>query len=230
MNLENQESTLTNKNDIDPSIDPKVLIEQDDEDTGRIAAAETSDGSITIETNQDAGIMKTHKRDKELIEGLPVIGAEAENETRDKLEEADSLHGLPSGALNGAFSEAVRDMDGDKEQAIDALADKAGTEAMTEDISRRATEFAKDKFPLASQELIEKFSQKAVDKFKDELEKKSVQQQSKQEQDLQDLIDGLDTQDSTIEETLADLKEKPTADDSENIDTNNPKISGFSNF
>ena len=189
------------EHEIDPTIDPNKLIVQEGEDKGRVNAFETEQGTALT----DDGEIKPGVEASEqpyTVEGLPVIGAEAEDKMRDNLAEANSRP--PVGALADPFSEALRDMGGDKDKAVEAMADKAGTEAMAAEVSRRASELAKKQFPFASQELVDQFGQKAADKFKSELESENAEKKAQDDQGVQGLMDSLDSPDKKLSEVVPD--------------------------
>ncbi len=191
---------LTDKSYIDPSIDPKVLIEQEGENVGRISAAETSVGETTTDSDSQPGVQQ-HIEQGETVEGLPVIGAEAENYHRD-----DGY--MPSRDDMEDFKERSKDSSDNlfgkvpgettPEQMADILHDNAGTEAMALDVKSRAVELAKKQFPLASQELIDQFGQKASEKFVTELESKNAEKKAEHNKGVQALIDSLDSPDTPL--------------------------------
>lgn len=180
-----QEPDLTDKSDIDPSIDPKVLVGQNGDDAGQISAAETSVGETAVDPPESHPGLGTDERPGEIIEGLPVIGAEAENEIRDTFAEGGILHGFHPGRLNDAPSWARRDSDMGKDndkaveaKAIEALADADGTEAMAKEVRSRAEGIAKARAVAEagkppSDEKVKEYADLIEASFRSELEKKS---------------------------------------------------------
>ncbi len=205
-----EQDLAVNTNDTDPSIDSDKLIDK----TGQIAAPEISVGETTVGSEANQG--GSYIEQGEFVEGLPVIGAEAENKMHDALtysEEGPMTGTTFNGGmeLKPAFDEAKRDMGGDKEKAIDAMADKAGTEAMAKRVSERAVKFAKEKYPLASDEKVDMFANTIAEKFKSTMEAKQAEEKDKQEQELQDLTDKIEsgTPPSEIDSSLDPEHIKP---------------------
>ena len=194
-----QEPDLTDKSDIDPSIDPKGLIEQNGENAGRIAATETSVGETTVGTEADQG--GPHIEQGEIVEGLAVIGAEAENQFRDFIKNPEDSEYSISKEQEEQLNEEHAKLreDGKSEVEIEEiLSDKAGTETMATEVKSRAEKLAKEKFPLASPELVEQFAQKASEKFKAELETKNAEKKAEHDKGVQAMIDSLDSPDTPL--------------------------------
>ena len=221
------------ENEIDPSIKLENLVVQDGEDKGRINAFETEQGTAVEMIKNDANkfepVPVPNLSDSEqpyTVEGLPVIGAEAENAHRDegyipsksdveefKKRSKDSSESI----LYGKVPEETN-----PEQMAEILHDLAGTEAMAEEAKRKAIEFAKKQFPFASPEKIEEFGQKAVDKFKAELESENAEKKAQHDQGVQELIDSLNSPDKKLSEVVPDVPETPT-EISEYIDSSKPE-------
>ncbi|MCX6728775.1 MAG: hypothetical protein NTV39_03335 [Candidatus Saccharibacteria bacterium] len=109
-----QEQQPVDTPNIDPSIDPKILVEQYGDDAGRVAAAETSPGTI-IESDDPARIGQP----SEVVDGLPPIGAEGQARGMERELKNASEEDLKSGVS-------------------EAFADWNGNTAMTAEVSRRA--------------------------------------------------------------------------------------------
>lgn len=114
MNPEQTTTPQPNNGNLDPSIDPNVLVEQEGEDKGRIAAAETVPGTI-IESDDPDKIGTPH----DTITGIPVIGAEAHDRNR-TLDRSVA----PQSEIDSGVS--------------DAFADWAGNTAMATEVGNRA--------------------------------------------------------------------------------------------
>ena len=184
------EPNLTDKNDTDPSINPTNLIVQGGLDDGRIEKAETTPGETREVYNErltkylEDEPIRAHSH--EMTAGLPVIGAEAEKAVREDPEHAANTSMLTKEERESQY-------------------DEAGTEAMAAEVKNRAIELVKKQFPLASQELIDQFAQKASDKFKAELESKNAEKKAEHDKGVQAMIDSLDSPDSPFKALSEDL-------------------------
>ncbi len=182
-----QEPKLSDKSyvDIDPSIDPKNLVIQEGKDKGIINAFDTERGtSLTDSGEIKAGVEASEQ--PYTIEGLPLIGAEAEEKARNEIKEI----GEPA-----HYPEHTRPFEPGE---MEAYVDKQGTEAMAAEVKNRAVELAKKQFPFASQELVDQFGQKAADKFKAELELKNAEKKVEHDKGVQTMIDSLDSPDTPL--------------------------------
>jgi hypothetical protein len=212
-----QEPDLTDKNDIDPSIDPKVLVEQEGPNAGTIAPVETGTGIMQMYDKQEDGT-KTPNGEMQVrtIEGLPVVGAYAERENRDNSHNynfsAEDMRTLaerakdPSDHLFGKVTDETT-----PEEMTEILHDDKGTEAMATEVASRAVELAKKQFPFASQELIDQFGQKAAEKFKAELESKNAEKKAEHNKGVQDLIDSLDSPDTALSAVVPEDESEATS-------------------
>ncbi|MEI6850476.1 MAG: hypothetical protein WCK26_00750 [Candidatus Saccharibacteria bacterium] len=177
---------------LDPSVDPNQLIIQQGEYTGAIPAVETSTGQIKSDDIST---------DHDFIEGLPVIGAVAENESRDTLTPAvvEELHRVDESDTEHFTEDQQKMVDGiitaEKSMpddiiptdatVIDAYHDKAGVDAMATEVGVRAEALLDDE---TSQKLKDQVREAAEARFRAELVAKEVEKQAaaKQKQEAAD--------------------------------------------
>lgn len=150
--------------ELDKSIGPNVLVVQQGEDVGRIAAAEHIDAKQVYIPTTDGMAGGEYIPPAQTIGGLPVIGAEAENAARNS---------------TGFFS--------DNKETNEQFADTAGIEAMVTEVGRRA----RDMVPNASENLKEALRIAAENNFRSELETKKNEKQAVADAEAQALIDRL---------------------------------------
>ena len=176
---EEQEPHISTETGTDPSIDSQVLIEHEGPNVGTIAASETSEG------------IKAHWYSAEktpAIEGLPVIGATAEDLYRTNAAEGDNPM---------------------SPRSIEINAERYGEDTMVTEVSNRAKELARQQFPLASERLIDQFAEKAASKFKSELEAKHTETVAEHDRGVQGLINSLDSPETPLSKVLPNI---PAAD------------------
>jgi hypothetical protein len=171
---------------LDKSINPEVLVIQQGEDAGRIADVERGRGRTRFEGGAETN-------NKEMIEGLPVVGAEEEARVRE-LSRDEQFQEIKPGFVAEQWSEMSKK---DKEPYFD----KAGEEAMAAEVSRRAMELV----PNASKELQEAIGKQAAENFKAELETKKNEKQAAADAEAQALLDRLKGG-TPISEVLPDLR------------------------
>lgn len=150
------------------SFDPKQLIEQSGPDIGRITADEFYPGEITVEMPNGDQRVEIHP----MIDGLPVIGSEAEHIARQNeipAKDLDEVH-----RIHGGFSMMVRPKLTDHE-AREKYYDKAGVEAMADEVARRAIE---ELVPNATKELQDAVGRKVASSFRIELAAKKTEKQT----------------------------------------------------
>ncbi|MEI6850475.1 MAG: hypothetical protein WCK26_00745 [Candidatus Saccharibacteria bacterium] len=181
---------------LESTINPQELVVQDGENMGNIAANETSTGQV--ETYM--GSAGTTSEEHPFIEGLPVIGAETENESRDALPKSEELQGLEESAKeqgatisdineaknNEAYESLMKAEEGLSKaedslpagsslvEIVDKHHDNVGTDAMAAEVGRRAEAMLD---PATSQELKDQVRQAAEAGFRAELEAKVAEKQ-----------------------------------------------------
>lgn len=168
------------------TIDAKTLVEQNGENVGNISAVEFSPGHIQVQNNEDSeSVFSPDEKPHPIIEGLPAIGADAENEKRSKK--------IPDGATdkifleNDGFTGENRPEKLNMKEVQDIYFDEAGTEAMIAEVSRRAETLV----PNASKELRDAIRVQAVANFKNELESKKAERQAIADSEAQEILDKL---------------------------------------
>jgi hypothetical protein len=191
------EQDPTDKSDAyDPSINPKVLVEQEGPNKGTIAtpemvlnAGKEDERPISLEE------LKDHKYDNydesRTVGGLPLIGAYAENKHRDDVKasnasndynfsdkdmrmfEERSKHPHPHDHLAGKVPKGTT-----PKQMAEMLHDDIGTEAMATEVKKRAMALVPEE---ATDELREEYGELAANKFKDELIAKQAERKSAEE-------------------------------------------------
>ena len=184
MDIEHQTPEATDSSGIDPSIKPENLVVQDGEDKGRINAFETEQGTAVQMT--DMGIPGGNfipvpipdvpdSEQPYTVEGIPVIGAEAENEHREdidgdpftdydfSIEDMETFKKRSKDPTDHLFGKVPEETT--PKQMAEILHDLSGTEAMAEAVKTKAIEYAKKNFPRLDEADFEKFGQKMADKF-----------------------------------------------------------------
>ncbi|HUC96525.1 MAG TPA: hypothetical protein VMR16_02560 [Candidatus Saccharimonadales bacterium] len=134
------------------------------------------------------------------IEGLPLIGAQAEREARDEIKNYDSLPDVVSHGIHAKIEEIKSENPDitDDDKILEKYYDSAGAEAMTAEVKNRAMELARKRYPIGSDELVEKYGQKAADMFKKEMETKTAERKTEQDKGLQAMIDAYDAPDAQL--------------------------------
>lgn len=201
------ETTTTNPTEIDPKIDPNVLVEQSGPNMGTIATPE-----LVLNAGRPGEEEMTYDPDRNPQEklaypgisvgGLPLIGAQAEREARDEVENRESL----PGDIWQDIRERI-DNSYDTEEYYDA----AGTEAMAAEVKNRAIEIAKKNYPIGSSELVEQYGQKAADLFKKKMETKTAERKAEQDEGLRAMIASLDAPDAQLPPGL--VPEEPKSEE-----------------
>lgn len=147
-----------------PIIDPKVLPEEQSKFADKISGTETSPGALLNERGQEVFGAQPNN-----VEDLAVIEAgdrQTPKSTPDYFNENKNIT-----KATEVSEQTVEDF---KKPAYD----QDGTNAMAIEVSRRAKEKAKKKFPLARQGLIDEIGKQAADNFRAELEAKKAEKQS----------------------------------------------------
>jgi hypothetical protein len=193
-----QEPDLTDKSDtdpttptppeIDPSINAQVLVEQDGPNKGAIANSELVINAGKPEEREvsfkDRSTEAWDIDDETSIKGLPVLGAEAEDASRES-------HPVNPPEVTERLRQEYRDSiaSGTPEaEAREALHDKAGTEAMATEVKERAMALMPEE---ASNDLKEEYGELAATKFKEMLESKLTERKAEANTEVQTMIDEL---------------------------------------
>jgi len=185
--------------ELDKSIDPEVLVVQQGEDEGRIAAIETSDAEQIYKPTTDGMAGGEYIPPEQIIEGFPVIGANAENTAREE-RASEALD------INKQLDRFEREAFTPHESKNESF-DRAGADAMTAEVSRRAMELV----PFASEELKKAVGEQAAANFKAELEAKKGEKQAAADAEAQELLDKLRSG-TPISEILPEMPEQPKVD------------------
>lgn len=153
------------------SIDPNVLIEQSGDNTGRIAAVERV--GITAETDGS-------------IDGLPVIGFNAENESRDLVanREAGKVGYKSFNQIDHDIQKVADEKQTSFNDAKELYYDKAGTDAMVAEVGKRAEALV----PNASEEIRVQVREAAESYFRTTLEKRVNERQAKIDEEALGLL------------------------------------------
>ena len=179
------------------SIDPKQLIIQNGEDISRIAADEFSPGKINISEPESTSYVENHP----MVDGLPVIGVEAENIARQNEVPAHDIDEI-SRKYAGFSRNIRRELPIDK--AREMYYDAAGAEAMANDVSRRAIELV----TYASENLKKEIGETAKTRFLAELDAKKIEKQAAADAEAQILLDKLKSG-APLSEIIPELTNAP---------------------
>lgn len=169
--------------ELDKSIDPEVLVVQQGENIGAVDAVEFNPEQAVT----DLGEGRTSTVTDKMIEGLPIIGAEAEDASRSEgdlnLKKSDvEILANRRADLGGMFKGTES-----PHEAAEILHDYSGTQAMAAEVSRRAMELV----PFASEELKKAVGEQAAENFKKELEAKENERHAAADAEAQALLDRL---------------------------------------
>lgn len=158
-------------------IDPNALIVQDGENAGNIDDIEHGEGFINVVGEPS----KSH----ETVDGLPLIGANAEQDSRKQLK-----NGSPEDNefINTLLQQQVERGDfPNLKEAAEKMHDERGTDAMAAEVKRRAMA----KVPYASEELRNAVGSQAEKNFRDEFESHKAENQARYDAEAQELLDKL---------------------------------------
>lgn len=213
---EEQESQTSIDTGLDQSIDPQKLIVQDDENAGRISGFERSPATIPLPSDfsdqdriRNAHIIvddQNQQRPYGVVDGLPIIGAEAENDARNKI--------MQPGRTDADYL-------AEKEPIVDA----AGEKAMIAEVGRRAEAMVAD----ASAELRQQVREAAEARFKEELFERKGAKQKEADDKARELLDKLQ-QGVSVSEIIPEDTDLPIMDGveqtSETIESKTPMGTG----
>ncbi len=165
---------------IDPSIDPKVLIDQG-ENAGNISDSEHGQGVIVKKDELGNAVFEAHNT----VEGLPLIGAKADQFSREQLANASSED---KEQVNRLFDEQVKEGQfPNREEAEQWLYSERGMFAMVEEVKQRA----KALVPNASEKLQDAIASQAAENFRNEFISKNAERQANFDAEAQALLDKL---------------------------------------